>query len=234
MIEKLWLHGRLTIHRRENFERYFDRAERHLPELLANGSLPDLHDETVYKTRKRLRARRLFRLKKADKDLLGSEAFCMVHVEGDAKPWHILREDADALQTTQAASPTLSGDDNSETVHLLAPLDPLVYDRDRNRAIFDFDYTWEVYTPQAKRKWGYYVLPILHGTQIIGRLDPKVNRATQTLHIVSLTLEAGVEASEVTPLIAGRLREYAAFLGATRFDFGTVEPGLRSRLEKQL
>jgi hypothetical protein len=227
VIEKLWLHGRLAIERRENFERYFDRAERHLPEL-ANSALPDPHDEAVYKTRKRLQARRLFRLKKADRELLGTEAFTPVHIEGDSKPWHILREDTNALQ--QAARVSSTSSDNSE-VHFLAPLDPLVYDRERNRSVFHFDYTWEVYTPQAKRKWGYYVLPILHGERLIGRVDPKINRATQTLHIHSLTLEAGVEPSEIAASLARRLREYAAFLGATRIDFGTVESALLSRLE---
>lgn len=58
-------------------------------------------------------------------------------------------------------------------VAFLAPLDNLLWDRDMIKQIFDFDYRWEVYTPQAKRKYGYYVLPVLYGNQLIARFEPK-------------------------------------------------------------
>lgn len=228
VLEKLWLHGRLTVAKRENFERYFDRSERHLPELLASDPLPDPLDEATYLTRKRLRARRLFRVSKADKELLGASAFAPVHLPGDSKPWHVLAEDAEHLEQAESL-PT------GDAVFLLAPLDPLVYDRARNRAVWGFDYTWEVYTPQAKRKWGYYVLPILHGDRLVGRVDPKMNRATGTLHLVSLRLEPDVEPASVAAALAVRLRDYARLLGAERIEFSNVEPpALRPLLEKHL
>ena len=60
----------------------------------------------------------------------------------------------------------------------LAPLDPLCWDRDLLRTLFDFDYVWEVYVPEHKRRWGYYVLPILFGDRLVGRIEPRIDRAT--------------------------------------------------------
>jgi uncharacterized protein YcaQ len=102
---------------------------------------------------------------------------------------------------------------------LLAPLDPLVYDRNRNRAVYGFDYTWEVYVPQEKRRWGYYVLPILFGDRLIGRVDPKIDRKTNTLHLHCLTVEDGVAAEAVREAVVTRLFAFARFLGAERFAF---------------
>jgi uncharacterized protein YcaQ len=225
VLEKLWLHGRLTVARRDNFERWFDRTERLLPEV-ADVEPPHEAEEAAYRMRKRLRARRLFRKKKEMVDLLGKEAFVTVHVEGDARPWFALAEDAEVLATAEAASA-------GETAHLLAPLDPLVYDRERTRNLFGFEYTWEVYTPAAKRRWGYYVLPILMGDRLVGRVDPKIDRRARTLTLHSLRLEPGIDPGPVAVPLAARLRDFARFLGAERIDLGIVEPkGLQKALEK--
>jgi uncharacterized protein YcaQ len=78
-------------------------------------------------------------------------------------------------------------------VAFLAPLDPLCWDRDLLRRLFDFDYVWEVYVPEAKRRWGYYVLPILYGDRLVGRIEPRLNRRAGTLDIVGLWWEAGFD-----------------------------------------
>ena len=62
-------------------------------------------------------------------------------------------------------------------VTFLAPLDPLAWDRDLLRSLFGFDYVWEVYVPAAKRRWGYYVLPLLFGDRFVGRIEPRFDRA---------------------------------------------------------
>jgi uncharacterized protein YcaQ len=74
---------------------------------------------------------------------------------------------------------------------LLAPLDPLIYDRRLARSLWDFDYIWEAYTPAPKRKRGYYALPVLSGTDIVGFVDPKVDRQRRTLSIVSRKVRRG-------------------------------------------
>jgi uncharacterized protein len=78
-------------------------------------------------------------------------------------------------------------------VALLAPLDPLCWDRDLLRRLFGFDYVWEVYVPAAKRRWGYYVLPILHGDRLVGRIEPRIERRAKTLRIVDLWWEPGFD-----------------------------------------
>lgn len=214
--EKLWLHGKLGIAHRKNFERYFDRLERVAPELAAwhapTASLPDPDEARRYLVRKRLKAKVLFRPGRDDKATLGESAFCKVEIEGLTKPWYTLKELAPFAEPEGVGRGTRTGGGKTG-LRLLAPLDPLVYDRQRNREIFDFDYTWEVYVPAEKRKWGYYVLPILHDGKLIGRVDPKRESKTDTLQILSLILEPGVDASEVAEPIARRLRELATFLG---------------------
>ncbi len=215
--EKLWLQGHLSVSRRENFERWFDRTERCLPPEFADfhqadAALPNHETEATYLLRKRLHSKRLFRLKRTEAAILGDDAFVRVEVTGDKRPWHALASDAPRLKAAESLTP-------SSDVHLLAPLDPLVYDRERNRSLFDFTYTWEVYVPQAKRQWGYYVLPILYRDNLIGRVDPKIDRKTQTLHLISLTLETGVNAEVVAEPLLTRLFAFARFLGAKQFAF---------------
>jgi len=74
-------------------------------------------------------------------------------------------------------------------VAFLAALDPLVWDRDLLRSLYDFDYIWEVYVPAAKRRWGYYVLPILFGDRIVGRIEPRIERKANELRIAGLWWE---------------------------------------------
>ena len=204
--EKLWLHGAIAIARRDNFERYFDRAERLLPHAHALPPVTEA-EEAAYKARKVLRAKRLFRRKPALFSLLPEADITKITIEGDPKAWYALTEDVGTVMQADQS-------DIGSSVHLLAPLDPLIYDRERNRILWDFDYTWEVYTPAAKRRWGYYVLPILYGDKIVARIDPKLDRVSATLKINALHFEPGVDVATLRPLIARRVEELAAFLGA--------------------
>jgi uncharacterized protein YcaQ len=74
---------------------------------------------------------------------------------------------------------------------LLAPLDPLIYDRKLTLRLWGFDYVWEVYTPPARRKRGYYALPVLAGTEIVGHVDPKADRERRRLVVVSREVRRG-------------------------------------------
>jgi len=226
--DKLFLHGTLGIARRSNFERSFDRSERLYPASALAASLPDAEEERRFRALKRLRTRRLFRAKPDEVAALGKGALVTVEMEGySGRRWQALAEDADALRDAESGPV-------ADDVLLLAPLDPLVYDRERTRALFEFDYLWEVYTPEAKRRWGYYVLPILRGDRLVGRVDPKIDRRTKTLTLNSLTLEPGVDADALAPALAARLQAFGRFLGAERIDLTRVEPdGLRVALARQ-
>jgi len=81
-------------------------------------------------------------------------------------------------------------------VAFVAALDPLAWDRDLLRSLYDFDYLWEVYVPAAKRRWGYYVLPIHFGDRLVGRIEPRLDRKTDTLRIAGLWWEDGFDPLE--------------------------------------
>jgi uncharacterized protein YcaQ len=119
-----------------------------------------------------------------------------------------------------------------EEATFLSPLEP-VSARGRAKALFGFDYTWEVYTPAAKRKFGYYALPILWGERLVGRFDPKLDRTTGTLVILGLWLEDASLARDVAfadALVVG-MRRFMTLLDVRRIDVAAVpQPALRRRL----
>jgi uncharacterized protein YcaQ len=78
-------------------------------------------------------------------------------------------------------------------VAFLAPLDPLVWDRQLLRPLFGFDYVWEVYVPAAKRRWGYYVLPIWFGDRFVGRIEPRIDRQAKALRVLGIWWEDGFD-----------------------------------------
>jgi uncharacterized protein len=103
-------------------------------------------------------------------------------------------------------------------VAFLAALDPLVWDRDLLRNLYDFDYIWEVYVPAAKRRWGYYVLPILFGDRLVGRIEPRIERKADELRIAGLWWQDGFD-----PLgTPGFVEAFAAAVEAHRA-FGGVK-----------
>ncbi|MBC8140964.1 MAG: YcaQ family DNA glycosylase [Armatimonadetes bacterium] len=194
--DKLFWHGTLGISRRDGFLRSFDRAENLFPAAVLNAPVLEGGEATRQLMRKKLQSRRLFRLRAVEKAALGENETMPVLIEGDPKPWHILTDDLPLLTNPAPSAPP--------TLFLLAPLDPLVYDRARTRFLFDFDYTWEVYVPEAKRKWGYYVLPVLLGDRLVGRIEPRVDK-TGAVRVVSQSWESGFDAGAITDPLAERL-----------------------------
>jgi len=114
---------------------------------------------------------------------------------------YCLREDSPLLVARE--QPAKSAE---QPLRLLAPLDPLIYDRRVTARLWNFDYTWEVYTPAHKRVRGYYALPILAGTEIVGHLDPKADRERGRLVVVSRRVRRGFA-------VAPTVRELARWLG---------------------
>ena len=146
-----------------------------------------------------------------------------VTVEGLRGPRLVVASDLPWLEQAAAeVSAGASPGSAPEAVSLLAPLDPFCWDRDLLRGLFDFDYIWEVYVPPAKRRWGYYVLPILFGDRLVGRIEPRFDRPARAVRVLGTWWEAGfdpLEAEGFVPALAAALAAYRAFGRATRVTF---------------
>jgi uncharacterized protein YcaQ len=94
----------------------------------------------------------------------------------------------------------------------IAPLDSFIWDRKLIKALFGFEYTWEIYTPAVKRKYGSYVLPILYGESLIGRIETVCERKTKTLVVKNIWYEDGVKQTKaIKSAIDACLKRFAAF-----------------------
>jgi uncharacterized protein YcaQ len=112
------------------------------------------------------------------------------------------------------AHPEIADDPVPKRVTFLSPFDRLVHDRDRAEALFGFHYRLEMYVPKEKRRYGYYVLPILSGERIVGRAEPVFDRKQRVLRMNGVWWEDGVR-----PVSLERpLRSLARFLGAEQLD----------------
>ena len=112
-----------------------------------------------------------------------------------------------------------------EPTTVLSPFDNLIADRERTEMLFDFYYRSEIYTPKAKRKYGYYVLPILHDDRLIGRIDPKMDRKTRILYVHAIHVEEGApDTVAVARGVAGAIERLGRFLGAEQIRYGDIVP----------
>jgi uncharacterized protein len=109
----------------------------------------------------------------------------------------------------------LQSDEWEPRVSLLSPFDNLICDRTRTRLFFNFDYSVEIYTPSHKRRYGYYVLPILYGDQLIGRIDPLMNRKKETLLVKAVHAEPKApRGADVSEEIGSAIESLSRFLDA--------------------
>ena len=196
-LQKLFFHGRLLIAGREHNRRLYDLPERVLPADILRQAEHAADDTESWLAHLRLRQHRLVPLKRAEAALVADVAE-VVEVEGCGKAY-VLKSDLPLLEAAV-------GEGGPGPVLLLAPLDPMIYHRPFTRRLWDFDYTWEVYTPPHKRKRGYYALPVLAGTELVGHVDAKADRGGGRLRVVGRKIRRGYAT-------AGPVRELAGFLG---------------------
>ncbi|TMI99727.1 MAG: hypothetical protein E6H01_10805 [Bacillati bacterium ANGP1] len=131
------------------------------------------------------------------------------------------------------AAPTgrSSGAGSMPRTTLLSPFDNLIHDRERTAHLFDFDFRLEIYVPRARRRHGYFVMPILHEDRLIGRVDPEVDRARNVLVINTVYAEPGAPATRsVVTAIKRAVEDLAAFLGVRGIEFSGRLPGRWARL----
>jgi uncharacterized protein len=197
-LEFLWRTGRLSIARRENFQKVYDLAERVIP-AEARGSAPSHEafvgwactsalDRLGFATPAQIAG--FWDLVTLDE----ARQWCAAHPElavpavlepadGSAPRPVVARRDIEAQLKSLPESPS--------RVRVLNPFDPLLRDRRRLRQLFAFDYRIEIFVPAAQRRYGYCVFPLLEGERLIGRIDMKGNGAQRLLEISALWLEPG-------------------------------------------
>jgi uncharacterized protein YcaQ len=160
-------------------------------------------------------------------ELVGRGELLPVTVHGVRGERYVLAEEVawldaaerDAAAERPAADSWTPIDPGGAGVALLAPLDPFVWDRDFLRSLFDFDYIWEVYVKEAKRRWGYYVLPILWGDRLVGRIEPRIDRSVDALRVVGVHWQAGFDPAahpDFLRSLAEALEAHRAFAGTAR------------------
>ncbi|HPR35057.1 MAG TPA: crosslink repair DNA glycosylase YcaQ family protein [Anaerolineaceae bacterium] len=224
-LEHLYYRGDLMIARRESFQRVYDLRERVLPSW-EDTQAPEYSIAVKELTRKAIKALGIasntwaanyFYIKKAETaaaiaELQAEGAIFPVRIEGvKGGPFFVYVENEALLEAVQSEQLP------AEHTTILSPFDPLVSDRGRTRDLFDFDYSIECYTPAPKRKYGYFVLPILHRGRLIGRLDAKAWRKEGRLQVISLYLEPGIPVSAgLTRELAKTLRAYASWQGLSK------------------
>lgn len=207
LLEVLFVHGRVLITARRNFRRVYDLPERVLSAALLNAPPKSAAEIARWTALLRLRQRRLAVLKRGEHALIADLVQSVVIDGVKTPPLYVLQSDLPLLELS-ALDSRLSASAASSPV-LLAPLDPLIYDRRVTAALWNFDYTWEVYTPEPKRQRGYYALPVLAGTEIVGHVDPKADRPACKLRIVSRSVRRGHR-------VAPAIDELARWLGLRR------------------
>jgi uncharacterized protein YcaQ len=155
-------------------------------------------------------------------------ATVMAVVERDVQAGRLAEvrvDDADAFIRVQESRPW-----RPQTT-LLSPFDPVIADRDRTQRLFGFRYRLEMYVPREKREYGHFVLPILHGDRLIGRIDPLMDRRAATFRVNALHLEPDAPRDAATgKVVAGAIASLASWLGAREIAYGDVPRSWRRAL----
>jgi uncharacterized protein len=240
--------GVLGIAEREGNHRQYDLPERFLPaEVLAHDLT--LHEQLRHKMLTRYRAHGLVGasghgegifefLGPANPDprypgfpgrnalreeLVERGELIPVDVEGVSGKRYVVRGDVELLHGPLELPPSVA---------FISPHDPFVWDRKLLGSLFDFEYVSELYVPPQKRRWGWYVLPIVFRDRLVGRIEPRINRAEGTVQVLALWWEDGFEPSRAEGFVEAMreaLRAYLRFAEADRIDWPS-ECGAEKRL----
>ncbi len=229
-LEALFAEGRLAAWRTPSFERRYDLPERVVPAAILDAPTPpedEAHRALLGRSADALGVATVrdladyFRLPvrvtgARVAEMVDEGSLVPVTVEGWSEPAYV-RPGARVVRPTRA------------TATLLSPFDSLVWDRARTSRMFGFDYRIEVYTPERDRRYGYFVMPVLLGDVLVGRVDVKADRRAGALRVPAAHLEAGAAAGRVADAVAAELREMADWLG-----LGAVVVGDRGDLAAAL
>lgn len=240
-LEVLFTSGALMIARRHNFQRVYDLAERvhpawndaMMPSMAATRRQFALHTVQALGICKADWIPDYHRTRRPHADpeqLVAEGALLRARVAGWEQPVYI--HPANEALARQAAQGELA----SSLCSVLSPFDPIVWDRRRALELFGFDYRLECYTPAARRRYGYFCLPLLRRGALVGRVDAKAHRQAGRFELKSLQLEPGVRVSErLCSDLALALRRCARWHGCGEIEIGhTVPAGFGDALRAAL
>jgi uncharacterized protein YcaQ len=237
MLDFLWAQGHILVSKRVGAHKWWDLAERCLPpSCIAQEPLAE-HEVVCAAAQKALRSlgvatarditehftrNRYPGLSEELSELEAKERILRVRVQERGQelvgPWFV---HADLLPVLER----LEQQEWEPRTTLLSPFDNLICDRKRTARLFDFRYQSEIYTPKDKRRFGYYVMPILSGDQLIGRIDPTLDRSRKQLLINAVHTEpAAAITGEAGQAVAAAIEELAEFLGATKISYSHQIP----------
>jgi uncharacterized protein len=194
-LQKLFFHGRVLIARRAGNRRYYDLPENVLPSSILNATTPTAAETNRWLALLKLRQRRMVTLKAKE----------ISHVANEVQSLHVSDADTPQLYCLKSDLPLLEEPPLTKKPMLIAPLDPVIYDRRITETLWSFDYRWEVYTPAHKRVRGYYALPLLSKGQFAGHADLKADREAGKLQIISKQVSRG-------HALSSAVKELATFL----------------------
>ena len=205
VLEQLYTDGTLVIHHKQGSRKYYDLAKKHISAAILEAGNPceDEDSFVAWRVLRRIGAVGLLwdknstaflgininadKRKKILKDLTDSGKVKSVMVEGIKQAFYYRSEDEALMKSIVDGTADLK-----PRMSFLAPLDPLMWDKAMILAIWGFRYSWEIYTPAIKRKYGYYTLPILYGDKFVGRIEAVPDRKDHILYVKGLWWEDGV------------------------------------------
>lgn len=233
-LEGLFTAGEVMVVERRNFQRVYDLTRRVMPhwdderDMLSQAAAEAIMLENSARSLGIFRPEWLadyYRLRRPAlapvlQTLQAQNRIVPVNVESLGEMWlH-----ADLLPQLELA---LAGKLSATHSAVLSPFDPVVWDRKRAVQLFNFHYRLECYTPAPKRQYGYFVLPLLHKGQLVGRMDAKMHRKTAGLEVIALWLEEGIRGSAgLEQGLVSAITDFAAWQGATRVALGQIPQGL--------
>ena len=237
VLEAYAVTGVLGLARRDGNRRYYDLIERLLPPDIIARRVP-LREQLRHKLLSRYRAHGLLGIggggdifgglgpAKPDperpehpgrtalrEELVEDGELVPVTIEGVRGKRLVLREEVELLK----APP-----EPPRSVAFLPPFDPLVWDRGLLASLFGFDYVWELFLPPAKRRWGWYVLPIVFRDRFVGRVEPRIDRTEDLVRVLDVWWEDAFEPRRVRGFVDAMrvaLRAYLRFAGASRLEW---------------
>ena len=223
-LETLYFRGELVIHHRRRTVRHYALAEDCLPQEILNAPDPNPTTEAYHAwlVHRRIRSVGLLWNKGSDAWLgidglnaaARNAAFDHLQRQGSIQPLQVegMRDTLYVCSEYVSLLPD-SGVDTPQRTEFIAPLDNLLWDRRLIRQLFDFEYRWEIYTPPAKRKFGYYVLPVLHGDRFVGRVEVTPDKRDGRLRLQNTWLEPRIS---LTPALRSGLEQCTDKLSTMR------------------